>query len=167
MATRPWQSTTAPIPIAERGFLHHVDGWTVSYGLLNPAYGWFGYDIYVTKVEPTTLTLRTLKLTSARTSGESDLCRDLVVWAGWTRVPGGSGHEIVGEFIDWSGETPVAQEFVIDRSGRYANQPAVTYDALSGRYLVVWETQAIDDSSDNKIMGAWVTPPVGAAPAAD
>jgi len=166
-ATLPWHGVTPPFLVVERGFMHAVDGWTVTYALLNLDYGLMAYDVYVARVDPATLALRTLKLTSAGTSGESDVCRDLVVWAGWTRTPGGSGHEIVGEFIDWSGDTPVAHEFVIDRSGRYAGVPAVTYDALTGRYLVVWTTQAIDDYNDNKIMGAWVTPPASDATEAD
>jgi hypothetical protein len=167
MATRPWQAVTSPFQVVERGLAHAVDGYTVSYGLQNPVYGWFAYDVYVTRVDPATLTMRTLKLTSSPTDGWSDVCRDLVVWGGPTRIPGGSGDAIVGAFVDWSGETPVAQEFVIENPGRYADQPAVTYDATTGRYLVVWGTQAIDDYNDNTIMGAWVTPPAGAASAAD
>jgi hypothetical protein len=167
MATRPWQTLTPPFAIAEGGFAHRVDGWTVTYGLRNPAYGWFGYDVYAASVDPETLSLRTLRLTDTTTGGWSDVSGGLVVWGEHTRVPSGSGDAIVGAFVDWSAETPVAHEFVVDDAGRYADQPAVAYDAVSGRYLVVWTTQAIGDSSDNKVMGAWITPSAGAASAAN
>jgi hypothetical protein len=159
MAAFPWQTVVDPFPVAEGSRAHAASGWTVSYGRWNPDYGWFAGDVYAARIDPVTLAVTTLKLTSTKADIWSDTARDLVVWLMPTKVPGGSGHALMGAFVDWSANPPIAHEFVIADAGVYVGQPAVDYDEASNRYLVIWPTQAIDDYNDNGLRGAWITLP--------
>jgi hypothetical protein len=158
MAAVPSGTSWQPLTVAAKGISPAVDAATVVYNDRNAAYGMFMGAIVAAKVDVVTLAVRTLQLSSSGARWDCDVAGDLAVWSGPTKVPGGSGYDIVGAFMDWS-EPATAHEFVVADAVDYANDPAVTYDAASGRYLVVWATQAIEDPSDNRILGAWVTAP--------
>lgn len=159
MAAVPSGASWQPLTIAAKGINPSVDATTVVYNDRNAAYGMFMGAIVAAKVDVATRAVKTLQLSSGGATWDSDVAGDLAVWSAPTRVPGGSGNDIVGAFIDWSAEPATAHEFVVANAVDYASDPAVTYDAVSGRYLVVWATQAIGDSTDNRILGAWVTAP--------